>query len=102
MALPTQAKALLTVKEAAATVPCSESTIKRRIRSGELPAKTFGKSGRAYLIDPEDLEKLLVTSSFGKIETDEDERLEAIARTIAAEAPELTAERKARLAALLS
>ena len=101
MAKPTSnTNGLLTVKQAAAYVPCSETTIKRRIRSGELPFKTFGESGRKYFISLEDLEKLMATRSFRK--TTEGDRIEAIARAIAAEAPELTAERKAKLASLLS
>ena len=108
MAKPTSnPNGLLTVQQAAACIPCSESTVKRRIRSGELPATTFGESGRKYFISPADLEKAMVNAMFGKTaqgvaEQSEDERLEAIARVIAAEAPELTAERKAKLASLLS
>lgn len=90
-------KGLLTVKQAAAHVPCSESTIKRRIRSGELPAKTLGKSGRKYYIQLEDLEATMVTSR-----SDEDNQIEAIASVIASKAPALSAERKAKLASLLS
>lgn len=105
---------LLTVKQAAMQAHCSESTIKRRIRSGELPAVTFGKEGRKYFIDPDDLaramvntkygkvEKLLATSSYGKVGLTEDERLEAIAKAIAEQAPTLTSERKSRLRELLS
>lgn len=99
MAHPAQnANGLLTVKQAAAYVPCSESTLKRRIRSGELPAKTFGESGRKYFISLEDLENSMVA----KAPATDEKRIETLARAIAAEAPELTAERKAKLASLLS
>ena len=103
MAKPTSnTNGLLSVKQAAAYVHCSESTVKRRIRSGELPAKTFGKSGRKYFISLEDLEKTMVSAMCGEAAQAEDEGLEAIARDLAAEAPELSAERRAKPASLLS
>lgn len=100
MSHPTPQNVLLTVKQAAAYVPCSESTIKRRVRSGVLPAKTFGASGRKLFIDIEDLRGAMVTCDHG--DPTEDERIEAITRAIAEAAPKLTDESKARLAALLS
>lgn len=46
---------LLTMKQAAEHVGCSFSTIRRRIRTGELPAR---RSGRLVRIDPADLDAM--------------------------------------------
>ena len=50
------------VKEAAVRANCSESTIKRRIETGELPAETFGKNGRKYYIGPADVDRVFVNA----------------------------------------
>lgn len=46
---------LLTMKQAAERVGCSFSTIRRRISTGELPAR---RSGRLVRIDPADLDAM--------------------------------------------
>jgi excisionase family DNA binding protein len=55
---PDRASELLTVGEAMAELRCSESTVRRLIRSGELPAVTIG-SARAIRIPRAGLGSLL-------------------------------------------
>jgi excisionase family DNA binding protein len=48
---------LLTVAQVAELCACSQDTIRRRIREGDLPAVRLGAGGRKHLrVDPADLE----------------------------------------------
>lgn len=85
---------LLTIEQAAKRAFSSVSTIKRRIKAGKLPAV---RNGRKLYVSEEDLAKL-----FDVVPVSEEERFEELAKQLAAQAPTLSAERKARLAALLS
>ena len=85
---------LLTIEQAAKRAFSSASTIKRRIKVGKLPAV---RNGRKLYVSEEDLAKL-----FDVVPVSEEERFEELAKQLAAQAPTLSAERKARLAALLS
>ena len=51
----------LTVKQVAIRARCSESTVKRRIAAGVLPAKTFGEGGRKLYINPTDVDRVFVS-----------------------------------------
>jgi excisionase family DNA binding protein len=47
---------LLTVAEVAGRLRCSEPTVRRRIRAGEIPAVKLGRGRSAIRIDPAELE----------------------------------------------
>ncbi len=84
----------LTVKEAAKRAHCSESTIKRRISEGKLPAI---RNGRKYLVRAEDVDNL-----FAPTLKTEQEVFDYLERQIEALALNLSEEHKLSLAAMLS
>lgn len=86
----------ITISQAVDEGYSSRSTLIRRIKSGELPARRIG---RMYVLDREELTRCFRSDGLG--ENDVDVRTRAIARQIAASAPELSSERKAGLSALL-
>ena len=49
----------LTVAEVAELLQCSEPTVRRRIRDGELPAVQFGGPGKALRVRHDELEAWL-------------------------------------------
>lgn len=59
-AVKTAAKELLTIGEAAERADCHSETIRRAVRSGELPAHQDRlKSGHPYMIAVDDLERFI-------------------------------------------
>lgn len=87
-------KELLTIAQAADYALSSASTIKRRIKDGKLSAV---RNGRKLYVSRADLDALFTPVAVGEAEL-----AAALARRIAADAPRLSPESKARLASLLS
>jgi excisionase family DNA binding protein len=65
LCMKTNERELLHVREAAREVGVHEATIRRAIRSGELPAVTLGEHGR-YRVRRADLEAFLVPAGIDK------------------------------------
>src|SRR5881296_1666036 len=63
MSADTQVRRLLTIREVAARLSLSESTVRRRIEMGELPAHRLGSGPQPPVrVDPDELEAWIAAS----------------------------------------